>query len=283
MVFKISRVYDWLEHQWNKNSSSSYRSAALVFVFVFTLLISLCNYFHCLDNFYSLTNVSYTKAIEYTFNFLLFYEMISLAFVIPISISSAIARQFQIMSLIFLRTSFEELSNLHLTDSFNDQFPIIGQMAIEAGAALSIFYLTFWFSSLQTHNKIEDDTDREKFISFKKIIALGVLAGLLFNVFSDFLSFKRTGHFHPSYAEFYLILIFADMLLMLAAFRYVTKYPNIFRYSAYVLITIFIRIALIAPVNYNAIIGIGTMLFGIATAYIHNIYLKKQINTLQSN
>lgn len=244
------------------------------------MLIGAGNHFHFFKAYYLLSQINYNDAIEFSFNFLLFFEMIGLVFVIPQSIASSIAKQFQIMSLIFLRTSFEELSNLSLNSAFQEQFTIIYKMASDAGAALIIFSLTGWFYSLQKHRQITDETERTKFINLKKTIATGVLIGLLISVLFDIKEYLDNGLYHPSYPFFYLILIFADMLLMLAAFRYVIHYPNIFRYSAFVLITIFIRIALLAPVYYNAIIGIGTVLFGIGVAYIHNLFFEGRLKYL---
>lgn len=276
----ITKIFDRSEGYWESKQNSRNLSYVLVAVFIISLLIGVGNYFHVFSSFYLLSNIKFTDAIEFSFNFLLFFEMIGLVFVIPQSISNSIAKQFQIMSLIFLRTSFEELSNLSLNSTFQEQFAIIYRMASDAGAALIIFSLTGWFYSLQKHRQITDETERTKFINLKKIIAIGVLIGLLTSVFFDIKRYLATGLFHPSYPLFYLILIFADMLLMLAAFRYVIHYPNIFRYSAFVLITIFIRIALMAPVYYNAIIGISTVLFGIGVAYVHNFFFERRIKHL---
>lgn len=276
----ITKIFDKSERYWESKQNSRNLSYVLVAVFIISLLIGVGNYFHVFSSFYLLSNIKFTDAIEFSFNFLLFFEMIGLVFVIPQSISNSIAKQFQIMSLIFLRTSFEELSNLSLNSTFQEQFTIIYRMASDAGAALIIFSLTGWFYSLQKHRQITDETERNKFINLKKIIAIGVLIGLLTSVFFDIKRYLATGLFHPSYPLFYLILIFADMLLMLAAFRYVIHYPNIFRYSAFVLITIFIRIALMAPVYYNAIIGISTVLFGIGVAYVHNFFFEGRIKHL---
>lgn len=276
----ITKIFDKSEGYWESKQNSRNLSYVLVAVFIISLLIGVGNYFHVFSSFYLVSNIKFTDAIEFSFNFLLFFEMIGLVFVIPQSISNSIAKQFQIMSLIFLRTSFEELSNLSLNSTFQAQFAIIYRMASDAGAALIIFSLTGWFYSLQKHRQITDETERTKFINLKKIIAIGVLIGLLTSVFFDIKRYLATGLFHPSYPLFYLILIFADMLLMLAAFRYVIHYPNIFRYSAFVLITIFIRIALMAPVYYNAIIGISTVLFGIGVAYVHNFFFEGRIKHL---
>ena len=280
MTRLIIKIFDLGERYWESKQNSRNLSYILVAVFIVSLLIGFGNYFQIFKSFYLLSHIKYTDSIEFSFNFLLFFEMIGLVFVIPQSIANSIAKQFQIMSLIFLRTSFEELSNLSLNSLFQDQFTIINRMAADAGAALIIFFLTGWFYSIQKHRQITDDLERTKFINLKKIIAIGVLIGLLVSVFFDIKRYLATGLFHPSYPLFYLVLIFSDMLLMLAAFRYVIHYPNIFRYSAFVLITIFIRIALMAPVYYNAIIGIGTVLFGIGVAYIHNLFFEGRVKHL---
>lgn len=280
MIRTLTKIYDFIEAFWESKQNNYLLSYVLVTVFTVSVLIGIGNYFHLLNSFYLLSHINFTDAIEFSFNFLLFFEMIGLAFVIPQSIANSIGKQFQIMSLIFLRTSFEELSNLSFAAPFQDQLTIINRMAADAGAAVSIFFLLLIFYSLQKHRQIADETERTKFINLKKIIAIGVLTGLITSVFFDINRYLHSGIFHPSYSIFYLILIFADMLLMLSAFRYVKHYPNIFRYSAFVLITIFIRIALMAPVYYNAIIGISTVLFGIAVAYIHNLFIDGRLKYL---
>lgn len=280
MIRLLTRIFDWLETNWESKQNNRLQSYVLVTVFIFTLLIGTANYFQLLKSFYLLSQIKFTDAIEFSFNFLLFFEMTGLVFVIPQSIANSIGKQFQIMSLIFLRTSFEELSNISFNSPFQEQFTIINRMAVDAGAALIIFLLIHWFYRLQEHRQITDETERTKFINLKKVIAIGVLISLLISVFFDLKHYLQTGILHPSYPIFYLILIFADMLLMLAAFRHVIHYPNIFRYSAFVLITIFIRIALMAPVYYNAMIGIGTVLFGIGVAYVHNLFINGRIKYL---
>lgn len=276
MIKLVTKIFDLFETYWESKTNSRIQSYLLVAVFSVTVLIGAGNHFHLFQNIYLISHIKFLDAIEFSFNFLLFFEMIGLAFVIPQSIANSIARQFQIMSLIFLRTSFEELSNLSFSASLTNQFSIIGRMAADAVAALIIFFLINRFYLLQKHRQITDETSREKFVNLKKVISLGVLIGLMVSVFFDIRNYLFTGIFHPSYPLFYLVLIFADMLLMLAAFRYVIHYPNIFRYSAFVLITIFIRIALMSPVYYNALIAIGTVLFGIGVAHVNNMYFDER-------
>ena len=111
-MFFVSKIFDVSENYWEGKHNYRNLSYILVSVFIITLLIGAGNYYSLFNSFYLLSHISFTDAIEYSFNFLLFFEMIGLVFAIPQSITSSIGKQFQIMSLIFLRTSFEELSNL---------------------------------------------------------------------------------------------------------------------------------------------------------------------------
>lgn len=268
----VVRWYDHLEARWESETLRRLRSNMLLIVFCTTLVLGIGNHFHWFERLYLVKHIRIPDAIEYTFNFILLFEMVALAFVLPQSISNSIGRQMEIMSLILLRTSFEELSHLSLSESVIQQFPVITRMAADAGAALLIFFLVHIFYSLQQHKQITDDINRQRFINLKKAIAVGVLAGLVIFVVYDICHYLQRGIYHPSYALFYLILIFTDMLLLLAAFKYVMHYANLFRYSAYVLITIFIRLALMAPVYYNALLAIGTAMFGIGITWVYNRY-----------
>jgi len=277
----IANTFDYCENYWESKQNSRNLSYILVIVFLLTIIIGGLNNFNLLPKFFLIADVKFTDSIMFSFNFLLFFEMIGLVFAIPQSISNSIAKQFQIMSLIFLRTSFEELSHISIDVPFVKQFEIITEMAVDAVASLIIFFLIYLFYKMQKHRKINDETELLKFNQLKKVIAVAVLFCLLFYVFVDVSNFLETGLYKPSYHLFFLILIFADMLLMLAAFRYVIEYANIFRYSSFVLITIFIRIALMAPIYYNVIIGIATVLFGIGVTYTHNLFFYKKQNTIK--
>lgn len=272
MVATACLVFDKLSNWWESPPSARVQSNVLVAVFVLSIVAGLTNLAGATNHILLLGAIRPPDAIRYSFNFLLFFEMITLSFSIAQSTTKAIAKQFQIMSLIFLRTSFEEISHWSLGYTFAEQLHTILRMASDAGAALIIFYLLFWFYRFRAEKQIANEEERLRFIAIKKIIALLVFIALQGIVLYDFVHYLKNGVFTPSYSTFYLVLIFADMLLMLLALRFVTHYPNIFRYSAYVLITIFIRIALMAPVYVNAVIGIGTMLFGIGVSVIHRKY-----------
>lgn len=279
----LTTFFDRIQSIWESKDTARNLSYFLVFVFVTSLLFGVGNHYTLFGENFFLSKISLTDSIEFSFNFLLFFEMIGLVFVIPQSISNSIGKQFQIMSLIFLRTSFEELSNLSYDIPFEEQLTIVSRMGIDAITSIVIFALTSKYYGIQKHRQITEETDKRRFVNLKKLVAFGVLIGLFISVYEDILQYFQTGYFHPSYHIFYLMLIFADTLLMLSAFRYVIHFPNVFRYSAFVLITIFIRISLLAPIYYNVLIAIGSVLFGIAVVYLHNSYLDGRLKYIKDN
>lgn len=88
----------------------------------------------------------------------------------------------------------------------------------------------------------------------------------------DLRTFWLSGELHNSFNTFYTLLIFSDILFLLIALRYNPDYYTLFRYSAFVLTTVLIRISLTAPPFYNALIGIGSLVFTILLALSFNYF-----------
>ncbi len=101
------------------------------------------------------------------------------------------------------------------------------------------------------------------------------LSHFFFIEINDVYNFIDTGIWVQSIDQFYMILIFADLLFMLVAFRYTLHYPDVFKYAAYVPVTVFIRFSLMAPVYYNALLELFAVLFSIAVAYAHNLFMQQ--------
>ena len=88
----------------------------------------------------------------------------------------------------------------------------------------------------------------------------------------DFRHFMNSGDFQNSFSTFYTLLIFSDILFLLLALRYNPDYYTLFRYSAFVLTTVLIRVSLTAPPFFNALIGVGAIVFSIALTAAFNFF-----------
>lgn len=271
ILIKIEIIFDKLEIFLESRYLGYILSSTLVFVFLLMQIIAILNYYHISMPLAILSKINSFSSITTCFNLLLFYELAGLIFVIPHSIANSIGKQYEILSLILLRSAFEEFGHSEFPESLTHQLPQIYKMASDGISALIIFGLIHLYYSYQKHRQITSQLkEKENFVRLKKLISLCILLAFFVIGTIDLHHYYISGHFEQSFHVFYLILIFADMLFMLVALRYVIHYPNIFRYSAFVLITIFIRISLMAPVYYNGILGIFSVLFGLGTIYLHN-------------
>jgi len=110
------------------------------------------------------------------------------------------------------------------------------------------------------------------FVAFKKLIALALLVVLavigvvvIWDAFS--IGGGLVGCFRAFYSNFftsfYTILIFADVLIVLASLRYSRAYDFAFRYFGFTVATVMIRLALTAPRFIDTAIGVGTMVFAL--------------------
>lgn len=218
-------------------------------------------------------------AIELCFVMLLMVELLSLVFILPKSVSKSVGKQLELLSLIFIRGAFKEFSHLQddfIFDIYNLPDPLINMVCYAFGS-LVIFVLLGFSNRLRKHtplSKVEGDTTR--FVQAKKMLSLFLFVAFIIIVLLDLLAFFQTGTYTPSFHTFYTILIYTDILIVLIALRYTMNYYHIFRYSAFVVATIFIRFALGLKPYYDVIVGIMAALFVFFLTLTYNYFLKEK-------
>ncbi len=277
LALVVRFTYPPLRAFWESRRTAHRLSVALVTTFGLSLALALINDRHLLPLPGLLGRCHFLQAVEVSFTLLLFFEMVSLVFVIPDSIANSIGKQIEILSLVLLRSSFKEFSHYQFEQPLLSQLPSVYKMVADGGGALLIFLLLSFYYGVQRHRAITPDADRASFVQLKQLIALLVLAALAVLTVHDVYQALRTGHWVQSVDRFYLLLIYADVLLLLVAFRYTLHYPDIFRYSAFVLVTVFIRFSLLAPVYYNALLGVFSVGFAIAVVYFHTLFTEGRL------
>jgi len=184
---------------------------------------------------------------------------------------------------VLLRSSFKEFTHYDFQLPLQSQLESVYKMVSDGVGALLVFLLLSIYYGVQRHRAITEQGDRAQFVALKQFIALLVLATLLVLSGYDLLHMLQSGVWVQSVDRFYLILIFADLLFMLVAFRYTRHYPDIFRYSAFVLVTVFIRFSLLAPVYYNAMLSLFSVLFAIAVVYFHKLFTDGRLAYIAKN
>ena len=210
-------------------------------------------------------------AIEVAFTILLILELLTLIFVLPKSVARSLSKQFELLSLIFLRNAFKEFSHLDNFFSWEDSKDTIIKMLVYSFGALLIF--TIMGVTQQLNKKIrlsETFVNQLQFVRIKKLLALFLLAAFICIGFRDIFTLVKTGTYLHSFETFYTILIFTDIIIVLVALRYTINYYRVFRYSSFVLATILIRICLTLEPYYNVALGVLTASFVMLLALVFN-------------
>lgn len=269
-------LYDRLKNYWESPSSLRAISNFLVISFIAGMLYYALIAFNILPPL----NEFFTHpffAIEISFTLLLIFELFSLIFTLPQSVARSNLKQYELLSLIFLRSGFKEFSHIDELSSWTLNSEPIMNMFIFGIGGLAIFALVSLTERLQRHVKLTTDiAEQNKFIQIKKLISVLLFLAFLVIGAEDIYILLSTGHYLHSFDTFYTILIFSDILIVLIALRYSTAYIRIFRYSAFVLATIIIRLSFSLEAMESVLVGVAGAVFVLLLTLSYNYYLKEK-------
>lgn len=276
-LINIDPLFDRLSSYWESKKSSYLISSVLVATFV---LLSLCSVLVINDIILLGAFTHHFKnpffSIEVVFTMLLITELFGLIFILPTSVSKSVSKQFELISLIFLRDGFKAFSHMGSNFSWEATANPLKEMMVYGFGAIAIFFILGLNSKLQKHVKISTiEDDQEKFIRLKKMLALLLLIAFGVVGYLDVKALILTGYYLHSFHTFYTILIFSDIIIVLVALRYTMNYFKIFRYSAFVLATILIRISLSLEVYYDVLIAVSAAIFVLILTLVYNYFTKE--------
>jgi len=252
-----------------------------VFAFLFHLIIIFLG-----NNFIYFKNLqhSYLKAIYTPFSFILFYEVFLLVIIIPKSISEFIGKQFEVITLITLRSFFHDIADLDLKNSININNPEFISLLYDLIASLIMLSLTIlYYKIYQNNRKSEIVNELNNFINIKKLVSLSMILILfLLSISSFFIWGKemlgalelKQNYPDPNtvfYADFFSIMIFVDVLLLIISFIYHFSFFTIFRNASFIITTILIRMSLTIEKPMNYIIILIGFLFSIISFYLYSL------------
>lgn len=210
-------------------------------------------------------------AVAHTFTLVLVLEVVDLVFSLPKSTSRSVGKQFEILALILLRNAFKELNNLPFPVDITNHTDVLVRLATNGAGALAVFVLLGAYLHAQRCAPKHWAPDiLQKFIAAKKLVALLVLGSFLcMGVYNGILIVRGEPHFDV-FHDFYTVLVFTDILIVLIAQRYMPEFHAIFRNSGFALSTLFIRMALTTDTILSVIVGVGAMVFAVCLTYASN-------------
>lgn len=269
----VTRVFDPLNAWWDQRRTQQVVTGALVFSFITALAaIELSRQGLLPDFLLERISRNHYQSINVAFTFVLGLEVISLIFTLPCSVSRALGKQFEILALIFIRSSFKELVALPEPIAFIDQVDVLWRILADGGGAIAIFALLGLYTRLleKSEETIQSGPSLDRFVAAKKTVALSMLAIFTgMGLYNGWLLISGREIFH-FFQHFYTVLIFNDILLVLIAQCFLPEFRGIFRNSGYAMATLLIRLSLAAPAFYNVLIGVASALFAVALTWVYN-------------
>lgn len=268
-------LFDFLKQKWENQKSKKYTSYSLVSIFIITSILSY------IDRSNLITLGDYEEyfsepffSIQISFTLLLLTELLSLIFMLHKSVSKSVGKQFELLSLIFIRSGFKEFGHIDYF-KWDDMKIYVYHMFAYAFGALVIFIILGFVEKLRKHLPLSDIEDEKiEFIKVKKLLSLFLIIAFIVVGFKDASFLVETGIYLHSFHSFYNILIFSDIIIVLIALQFTDNYYKLFRYSAFVLATIFIRISLSLDVYPSIIIGVLSAVFILLLTLTYNYFIK---------
>tara|TARA_B110000858_G_scaffold193702_1_gene246726 strand:- start:404 stop:1282 length:879 start_codon:yes stop_codon:yes gene_type:complete len=227
------------------------------------------------------------SAIYTPFSIILIYEIYLLIVYLPRSFTTAVSKQFEIISLILIRRIFGDIPKIELDVNWLEN-SANKQLIFDLFGVLIIYFLIYLFN--KHHDKIskKELSDRlKRFVSSKKAVSLVLLPVLIFTSIysiafwiSSLFSISIVGAELPDinavfYNEFFTILILADVFILLLSFQYTERYSQLIRNTGFVICTILIRLSFATSGLTNILLIISSVVFGLL---ILRIYQKMEAN-----
>ncbi|MBU1229589.1 MAG: hypothetical protein KKA55_02030 [Proteobacteria bacterium] len=268
----IILVFDALQAYAESERTRSRVGKALICFFLAALALIELNSLGLLPEFLA-RGISLNRfdAVTQTFTLVLVLEVVDLVFSLPKSTSKSVGKQFEILALILLRNAFKELTYLPVPIDIMHHTDVLIRLATDGVGALAVFVLLGLYKHAQRCAPKHWAPDiLAKFIAAKKLVALIVLFSFLcMGLYNAQLILRGLPHIDV-FHDFYTVLIFTDILIVLIAQRYMPEFHAIFRNSGFALSTLFIRMALTADTTLSVIIGVGGMVFAVCLTYASN-------------
>jgi hypothetical protein len=285
---RLDAVHDLVFSQANKTVLKQVVIRLSIAGFAFhLLLIFLARWLPHPPTVIGLAGRNYLTAISTPFNFILFYEVLTLIGALHASTTRSIGYQFEIVSLVFIRDVFSDIAgagDLVAGHRFTrEALPVFTDMW--AGFLMYLLVAVFQHVAQRTPRS-NTATGLSpvvlRFIVQKKAVALGLtvllLGGVAYNLRVFVLATYRavlTGQatIEPAttfYNDLFTVMIFTDVLILILSLVVTGQYENVFRNAAFVVSIILIRFALTEGYPHGAPLALIAMVFGILTLLVFN-------------
>jgi len=283
----IDFLFDRVFSQKNQKNIERYTLILSMIGFIVHLLLILGNKYELLNIAKNAQLLQDPIAAIYTpFSIILVYEIYLLIFYLPRSFTTAVSKQFEIISLIIIRRIFGDIPKIELNVNWFENEANL-QLIYDLVGILLLFFLIFLFNLRR--EKIPKGPVKEslkRFVSSKKGVSLVLLPVLILTSIFTFIEWafqfiKDTPVTLLSdinsvfYNDFFSILILADVFILLLSLQYTERYSQLIRNTGFVICTVLIRLSFATTGLTNILLILSSVLFGLLILRIYQAIEKQ--------
>jgi len=286
---KIEGLFSIIYSENNIKKFEKYILYLASFGFVIHLSIILLNSYNLIELSFIETNLfsNPISALYTPFSFILIYEAFLLIYYIPRSFTTAVGKQYEIISLIVIRKIFKDIPLVDLNANWIDNINNL-QLIFDLLGVLMIFFLIYLFKKTKENLPIKSVSEKlDRFIASKKLVSIILLPVLLTvsiisftnwinGVFINDLFDQNINYLF--FNEFFTILILADVFILLLSFQYTERYSQLIRNTGFIISTILLRLSFAATGVTSILLIISGIVFGLIILLIYNAIEKEFAN-----
>ncbi len=271
----VARLYDAVDRRWHHFTEGHALGLSLAVVFIVVLLAVELNRHGLLpDGLAGIVGVRHFSAVTIAFGLLLLFEVLALVFTLAQSVANSVGKQFELVSLILLREAFLAFASfgepIDLGKRGYASLLVVGEDLL---AAFLVFVLIGVYYRLQHHQPITpDEREQASFIAAKKAVALALFLAFLALIVQYAVRWLSGAAQTDLFGDFFTILVFADVLIVLVSLAFTSGYHVVFRNAGFAAAAIVVRLALTAPPFVGAALAVAAALFAVALTAAYNSF-----------
>ena len=219
------------------------------------------------------------SALYTPFSFILVYEAFLLIYYIPRSFTTAVGKQYEIISLIVIRKIFGDIPLIDLEANWIENSNNL-QLIFDLVGIIVIFFLIYLFRRTKDNLPVKSVSEKlDRFIASKKLVSIILLPILTVICILSFLSWFNGVFIYDSldlninylfFNEFFTLLILVDVFILLLSFQYTERYSQLIRNTGFIISTILLRLSFSANGLTSILLIISGIIFGLLILLIYN-------------
>jgi len=224
------------------------------------------------------------SALYTPFSFILVYEAFLLIYYIPRSFTTAVGKQYEIISLIVIRKIFGDIPLIDLNENWIENSDNL-QLIYDLLGILIIFFLIYLFRKTKDNLPVKSVSEKlDRFIASKKLVSVILLPILvvicIISLFSWYNGVFITNSFDENlnylfFNEFFTLLILVDVFILLLSFQYTERYSQLIRNTGFIISTILLRLSFAVSGLTSILLIISGIVFGLLILLIYNAIEKE--------